>query len=65
MATTAGGNRKVPLLDRCMTFDGTQRMDAIVEELKLMSVTGSDPFQPKGLSAIIASRAASELYRSS
>jgi hypothetical protein len=48
-----------------MTFDGTQRMDAIVEELKLMSVTGSDPFQPKGLSAIIASRAASELYRSS
>jgi hypothetical protein len=44
-----------------MTLDGTQRMDAIVEEM--VSVTGSDRFQPKGLSVIIAPHAALELYQ--
>jgi len=57
----ANNGRKQESATRCMTLDGTQRMDAIVEEL--MSVTGSDPFQPKGLPAIIASRAALQLYQ--
>jgi len=42
----ASNGRKQESATRCMTFDGTQRMDAIVEELR---VTGSDPFSTKRL----------------